>query len=212
MKTFTILLTVTTLMAATAMAAQTTLTATLGTSGGGFPQSPYTVQVTAGDWSAYGYAPGDAFNTFCVEWDVPFSRTTYWATVDEVIQYGGSGVAPTEQTKKLYAAYLNSGGNFGGFTGNQFQSEIWYWERGENFSVSGFSAQDHGIFTALTDPSLVDGWTNVKALNLWENADKTGDVQSQLIRVPVVPVPGAIVLGVAGTTVVGLLRRRQGLA
>lgn len=187
-------------------------TVKLTASAGSWPSAPYNVNILdLSDplWTANGISSG--FKTFCVEWNVVYyPNTMYYATIDDTIKFGAN---PTlqDQTKKIYSAFLNGGNAIGSFTGNQIQSEIWYWQNGGvNHTVNGFVAQNHGIFASLTS-SMIDGWQNVKVLNLWKTPNFTGDIQSQLVRIAPIPAPAAVLLTGIGTALVGLIRRRNAL-
>lgn len=186
-------------------------TVKLTASAGAWPQSPYNVAILdLSDplWTTHGITGG--FKTFCVESNVVYyPNTTYYATIDNTILT--SGATLHNNVRKIYAAFLNGGNAIGTFTGNQIQSEIWYWQNGGvPYTVNGFQAKNYGIFASLTS-AMIAGWQNVKVLNLWKYPNFTGDIQSQLVRVVPIPAPAAVMLCGIGTILVGYVRRRKAL-
>lgn len=178
-------------------------------------EGPYTVSIIQDNMTSGKIYTGvfDSFKTFCVEdGEYYWPNKVHYATIDEKVKYSPDDydlLSLTDNTKKIYAAYLN--GHLDGVTGVQIQHAIW--------NSLGFGYSTDGVITSvISDDSNTTLWEYVKVLNLWapENANATDesligtaayDRQSQLVLV--VPAPGAVLLAGLGTTLVGFVRRRS---
>jgi hypothetical protein len=173
--------------------------------------------------------------TFCVEGVVFSPGTTYFATVDgdSILQNGGS---LNSDIKKWFAAYADgmfdtvAGLDPDGAGGDPAATaravgtnraanralQAFFWDQ------LGVNGGDNVVWLQNNDStaySLYLGYEDfiantyssyryqlVQVLNLWQNSDATGDVQSHLVMV--VPAPAAALLGVLGLGITGWVKRR----
>lgn len=200
-----------------------------GTGGGPFEVEP------AGTWSnlpeglgLHGAAAG-RFLTLCIETNETLGDNgEYFIQFSNEARAGGSG-GPSpdpldDRTRYLYthfirgtigsqiAVWAGNGGLGGTFTygeaasGAALQSAVWYIED-EGPGSNNFLAQLAAW--AIANPLLADhsGMNKVKVMNLWDNADFTGNRQDLLVMIPL-PAP-VWMAGVGLVGVVGFVYRRR---
>lgn len=159
------------------------------------------------------YAKNAQFRTFCVETDEYVSNTNYYATINIYADKGGSG-GPEPDPLDPKSAYLYSAWLDGTITNNnanadKVQNTIWAIEQ-----ETGYTADAPLLLQAQTAVAVGGSWSNkwglnsigdIRVLNLWTNADHTGNAQDELVRIPA---PAAVLLGVVGLALVGWARKR----
>ena len=178
------------------------------TAGGAFPQSPYTAQVAVGPIGEN--AQGTFFDTFCLERHVAFaSNTLYDVTLSNSAITGGGGafnnMDPVDlRTAWLYNEFLDgTDATVNSATANDVQNVIWAIE--EEIAPASLSASAAALLAYVdVTATALPGLTQVFAMNLWDTSTG-GDVQSMLVR-SVIPVPGAVLLGLVGLAVIRRMR------
>ena len=230
-----IALTVLTMPAMAALSTQIKVTAGPGSGEGGAFWAE--VVVGSISYPGVSLPTGSTFLTFCVENDEYISLgSTYWVDIQTYATEGGSGggsgspsIDPLDAiTAALYHEYLGlyGGGDTTSATGDKYQLAIWQveeeavydsgqsrWEDG-NGDPLGLSYQ---AISEATITSLVSGVTgtsigDVRVMTLWGNQDGPDYVGGGGLAyrqdLLVVPVPGAILLGMLGLSVAGIKLRR----
>jgi hypothetical protein len=195
---------------------QTSFTGRLGTTNGG--EFLVTVlNATNGGGDAIGiYEVGSSFKTFCVETDeyVSGGSSNYYVTIDTEAWQGGTGGPEPDplspQSAYLYSSWLDNTITNTNDNANAVQRAIWWFEQENNGQNNLLVAQ------ANTAVGVGGSWYNkwgansigdIRVMNLWTNANHTGNAQDQLVLVPA-PVPGAVLLGMLGLGVAGLKLRK----
>lgn len=163
------------------------------------------------------------FGTFCLETNEFFSHgQTSYVRISTQADAGGSGGDDPDpldaRTAFLYHTYrtnpaaLNTGGLLFDGTSTQrkaatraLQEAIWKIEE-ETLGVN------NALVTLATNAVNGGAWSglgNVRVMQLWANANYTGNRQDQLI---LIPAPGALLLGLVGIGVLAKVNRNRRLA
>jgi len=149
-------------------------------------------------------------STFCVDSASFDPNKPYYFHVDSTIELGSKTLTST--TKNLFAAYvfdptlaayMTTGTAAQIKLKNQSLQEIFWTQQGVVEPAQGDLTIIANLLANWGGPNAKAG--GVMALNLWKTPTLTGDVQSQLVWVPV---PGAALLCVIGIGLVGWVKRR----
>lgn len=164
-----------------------------------------------------GVADGQ-FISFCVEGNEHvYQNVTYDAVLNNKAIAGGfNGGNPdplSNSTAWLYNEYLdNVAGSSNDTLAKDYQMAIWYLEQ-EILTLDTLSANAQNLVVNAQAHSTWDN-TTIKVLNLYAlgtyGTSNPVYMQDCLVRVTV-PVPGAMILGGIGLSLVGWMRRKKNL-
>lgn len=159
------------------------------------------------------------FLTFCMEYNEHVTLgNTYYATISDGARNGGLGGPNPDPvsvvTAAMYREFRNAG-NFGGLgqvnTGAEtrsLQRAIWFEEQ----EISQAEFQADALAVALRNWAINnnDGALHgVRVLNMWTNANGTGNAQDMLTIVPLPPAGWAGLASLGGVIGMGYVRRRK---
>lgn len=200
----------------------------IGGNGGPFGVTPIGFGTAPIGLGLYGAGPGN-FVTFCVETDEFLSEGgEYYIQFSDEARAGGSGGPDPDplddKTRYLYAhfikgtigaelaAWVGDGGSGGTFTygtftsGEDLQRAIWYIEQ-ESGGANNYLAQLAAWAVGGGTGASFSGMSNVRVMNMWANADFTGNRQDLLVMIPL-PTP-VWMAGIGLCGVVGFCIRRR---
>lgn len=210
-----------------AVCALATPTATIGRVAGTFPAPPLVMgeyQVTPNAELGVQLGSIRSFQSFCLEvHEIAEIGATYNAVVnDEAVQGGllldGEDPGPdggdliSPQTAYLYAQFR--AGTLAGYeydvgagravSAINLQTAIWYLEGEDGYThYNGLSTGARAFVDLANEYATTVG--DVRVLNLWDGKEPRQDMLA------IVPVPGALLLGAFGASLVGWMRRRRSL-
>ncbi len=166
---------------------------------------PHTITLTSESEPLGPYTAGASFPSFCVEIKERFYETlVYDVTLNDAAVEGGvlGGSDPLDpRAAWLYTKYLD---NPSLLKASEVQNAIWYIEQESSAALTSTATN----YFDQADTAVSGGWTNpgVWVMNL--TRQDGGRAQDQLVFIPAVPAPGAVLLAGLGAYIVSRRRWR----